>query len=86
MKLLHDDSNYRGGASGARARIWAGFFFSGQIAKGQPDRPVGRLGQSTCLMVEKQCPFFLIKGNREDDMASGNPSFMCKGKTNLTKD
>ena len=40
--------------------------------------------QSTCLTVEKQCPF-LIKGT-EDDMASGNPSFMCKGKTNLTKD
>ena len=35
--------------------------------------------QSTCLTVEKQCPF-LIKGT-EDDMASGNPSFMCKGKT-----
>ena len=33
--------------------------------------------RSTCLMVEKQCPF-LIKGT-EDDMASGNPSFMCKG-------
>jgi hypothetical protein len=32
--------------------------------------------QSTCLTVEKQCPF-LIKGT-EDDMASGNPSFMCK--------
>ena len=40
--------------------------------------------RSTCLMVEKRCPF-LIKGT-EDDMASGNPSFMCKGKTNLTKD
>ena len=35
--------------------------------------------QSACLTVEKQCPF-LIKGT-EDDMASGNPSFMCKGKT-----
>ena len=34
--------------------------------------------RSTCLMVEKRCPF-LIKGT-EDDMASGNPSFMCKGK------
>ena len=33
--------------------------------------------RSTCLMVEKRCPF-LIKGT-EDDMASGNPSFMCKG-------
>ena len=42
--------------------------------------------RSTCLMVEKRCPF-LIKGT-EDDMASGNPSFMCKGKgkeKNLTK-
>ena len=39
--------------------------------------------QSTCLTVEKQCPF-LIKGT-EDDMASGNPSFMCKGKINLTQ-
>lgn len=34
--------------------------------------------QSNCLTVEKRCPF-LIKGT-EDDMASGNPSFMCKGK------
>ena len=34
--------------------------------------------RSTCLLVEKQCPF-LIKGT-EDDMASGNPSFICKGK------
>ena len=33
--------------------------------------------KSTCLSVEKRCPF-LIKGT-EDDMASGNPSFMCKG-------
>ena len=41
--------------------------------------------RSTCLMVEKRCPF-LIKGT-EDDMASGNPSFMCKGngEKNLDK-
>ena len=37
--------------------------------------------RSTCLLVEKQCPF-LIKGT-EDDMASGNPSFICKGKDQL---
>ena len=35
----------------------------------------------------KRVSFFShIKGNRKDDMASGNPSFMCRGKTNLTKD
>ena len=33
--------------------------------------------RSTCLLVEKKCPF-LIKDS-EDDMASGNPSFICKG-------
>jgi hypothetical protein len=80
VKLMHD-SNYCGGASGVQANF-GGIFFR-QIEKGQPSR----LGQSTCFMVKKECPFFShIKGNRKDDMASGNPSFMCKGKTNLTKD
>ena len=37
--------------------------------------------RSTCLMVEKRCPF-LVKGT-EDDMASGNPSFICKGESSI---
>ena len=48
------DSNYCGGASGVRVNF--GGIFSRQIAKVQPSR----LGQPTCLMVKKECPFFLI--------------------------
>ena len=34
---------------------------------------------SVCREVERKCPFFIL--GHEDDKAAGNPSFICKGRT-----